>query len=143
MRPERVYSAVGRWTVRAHGSLRGVRVEVMPAVGDLLAARSAPPGRARFPRGGEHVVIGHLVVRRKVRMQGQITSATASAASAGSVGRRYETGRENAAGVTGQMVLILSSPRPCNQQRNKNTPIGQRNFLEGPLVALTRIGSCV
>lgn len=82
MGPERIYSAVGRWTVRAHGALRCVRMEVMPAVGDLLAARSAPPGRPRFPRWSEHVVIGHLMVRRKVWMKGQI-SATAAAGSIG------------------------------------------------------------
>lgn len=126
MRTERVYSTVGRRTVRAHGSLRSVRMEVMPSVGDLLAAGTAPPGGSRLPRGGKHVVIGHLVVRRIVRMMGQF------ATSARSVRRRYETRRENAAGVTGQMVLILSAPRPCNQQRNKNTPIGQRNLCRAP-----------
>lgn len=123
---ERVYSTVGRRAVRAYGSLRSVRMEVMPSVCDLLAAGTATPGGSRLPRGRKHVVIGHLVVRRIVRMMGQIAGL------AWCVGRRYEARRENAAGVTGQMVLILSSPRPCNQQRNKNTPIGQRNLCGAP-----------
>lgn len=123
MRTERVYSTVGRRTVRAHGSLRSVRMEVVPSVCDLLATGTATPGGARLPRGGKHVVIGHLMVRRIVRMMRQFATA------ARSVRRCYETGRENAAGMTGQMVLILSSPRPCNQQRNKNTPIGQKKLV--------------
>lgn len=116
-------------------------MEVMPSVCDLLTAGTAAPGGSRLPRGGKHVVIGHLVVRRIVRMMGQFASC------AGSVGRRYEARRENAAGVTGQMVLILSSPRPCNQQRNKNTPIGQRNLCRAPRSLLREgnvsYGDCV
>lgn len=122
VRPERVDPAVGRRTVRANGPLRGVRVEVVPSVGNLLAAGAAPPGRAGLAGRRKHVVIRHLVVQRVMTavVPGQTTVdavATGAAAARTVRGCRHDQTRrrENA---PGQMVLILSSsPRPVDVVR--------------------------
>lgn len=70
VRPQRVDATVRGRTVGADGSLGSVRVEVVPAIGDLLAARPATPHGARqLPRRREHVVVGHLVVMVVVVMR--------------------------------------------------------------------------
>lgn len=58
VRAESVDAAVGGRAVGAGRALRGVRVVVVPAVGDLLAARLAAPKRGAL--GGRHK---HAVVR--------------------------------------------------------------------------------
>ncbi|CAH3920344.1 unnamed protein product [Pieris brassicae] len=63
MRAQGVYTAVGRRAVGAKGPLGSVRVEVMPAVGDLLAARLAPPQGGALGGRYEHAVI--RVLRRR------------------------------------------------------------------------------
>lgn len=82
VRSQGIDSTVGRRTVRAEGALGRMRMEVVPSVGDLLAARAAAPGRARLPRRREHVMVGHLMVQLIMRVVRQI----------GTVGRRDKTG---------------------------------------------------
>lgn len=136
VRPERVDPAVGRRTVRTNGPLRGVRVEVVPSVGDLLATGAAPPGRAGLAGRRKHVVVRHLVVQRVMSVVGtaQATVDATAVATTGSGsavrGCRHDQTRrrENA---PGQMVLILScassSPRPCNQRK------GNRKHTDGQI----------
>lgn len=62
--PERVDAAVGGGAVGAQRALRRVRVEVVPAVGHLLAARLAAPQRRALRRRHEHAVVRVL---RRVR----------------------------------------------------------------------------
>lgn len=62
--PERVDAAVGGGAVGAQRALRRVRVEVVPAVGHLLAARLAAPQRRAVRRRHEHAVVRVL---RRVR----------------------------------------------------------------------------
>lgn len=62
--PERVDAAVGGGAVGAQRALRRVRVEVVPAVGHLLAARLAAPQRRALGRRHEHAVVRVL---RRVR----------------------------------------------------------------------------
>lgn len=121
VRPERVDPAVRSRTVRANRPLRGVRVEVVPSVGDLLATGAAPPGRAGLAGRRKHVVVRHLVVQRVVStvVTGQATVMAAAAAMTVRGCRHDQTRRrENA---PGQMVLILSasasSPRPVDVVR--------------------------
>lgn len=61
---ERVDAAVGGGAVGAERALRRVRVEVVPAVGHLLAARLAAPQRRALGRRHEHAVVRVL---RRVR----------------------------------------------------------------------------
>lgn len=63
MGPQSINPAVRGRAVGTNGSLGGVRVEVVPAIGDFFAARTAPPhGAGQFARRREHVVVGHLVM---------------------------------------------------------------------------------
>lgn len=57
MRAQRVDAAVGGGAVGAGRALRRVRVEVVPAVGHLLAARLAAPQRRAVGHGHEHAVV--------------------------------------------------------------------------------------
>lgn len=65
VRAQRVDAAVGGGAVGAQRALRRVRVEVVPAVGHLLAARLAAPQRRAVGRRHEHAVV--RVLRRGVR----------------------------------------------------------------------------
>lgn len=67
MRAQRVDAAVGGRAVGAERALRRVRVEVVPAVGHLLAARLAAPQRRALGRGHEHAVVRVGRRRRKPR----------------------------------------------------------------------------
>lgn len=67
MRAQRVNAAVGGRAVGAERALRRVRVEVVPAVGHLLAARAAAPQRRVLRRRHEHAVVRVLRRRRYVR----------------------------------------------------------------------------
>lgn len=62
VRAERVDARVGGGAVGAQAALRRVRVEVVPAVGHLLAARLAAPQRRALGRRHEHAVV--RVLRR-------------------------------------------------------------------------------
>lgn len=62
VRAQRVDAAVRGGAVRAQRALRRVRVEVVPAVGHLLAARLAAPQRRALRRRHEHAVV--RVLRR-------------------------------------------------------------------------------
>lgn len=64
MGAQRVDAAVCSGAVGAERALRGVRVEVVPAVGHLLAARLAAPERRGLGRRHEHVVVRILRRRR-------------------------------------------------------------------------------
>lgn len=64
VRAQRVDAAVRGRAVRARRALRRVRVEVVPAVGHLLAARLAAPQRRAVGHGHEHGVVR---VRRRAR----------------------------------------------------------------------------
>lgn len=57
MRAQRVDARVGGGAVGAGRALRRVRVEVVPAVGHLLAARLAAPQRRAVGHGHEHAVV--------------------------------------------------------------------------------------
>lgn len=57
VRAQRVDAAVGGGAVGAGRALRGVRVEVVPAVGHLLAARLAAPQGGALRHGHEHAVV--------------------------------------------------------------------------------------
>lgn len=57
VRAQRVDAAVGGGAVGAGRALRRVRVEVVPAVGHLLAARLAAPQRRALGHGHEHAVV--------------------------------------------------------------------------------------
>lgn len=57
VRAQGVDAAVGGGAVRAERALRRVAVEVVPAVGDLLAARLAAPQRRALRRRHEHAVV--------------------------------------------------------------------------------------
>lgn len=48
MRAQGIDPTIRGRAIGAHGSLGGVRVKVMPAIGDLLAAGSAAPHGARI-----------------------------------------------------------------------------------------------
>lgn len=63
MGAQRVDAAVGGRAVGAERALSGVGMEVVPAVGDLLAARLAAPQRRALGRRHEHAVVG--VLRRR------------------------------------------------------------------------------
>lgn len=57
VRAQRVDAAVGGGAVGAGRALRRVRVEVVPAVGHLLAARLAAPQRRAVGHGHKHAVV--------------------------------------------------------------------------------------
>lgn len=67
VRAQRVNAAVGGGAVGAQAALRRVRVEVVPAVGDLLAARLAAPQRRALGGRHEHAVVRVLRRRGQVR----------------------------------------------------------------------------
>lgn len=67
VRAQRVNAAVGGGAVGAQAALRRVRVEVVPAVGDFLAARLAAPQRRALGGRHEHAVVRVLRRRGKVR----------------------------------------------------------------------------
>lgn len=67
VRAQRVDAAVGGGAVGAQAALRRVRVEVVPAVGDLLAARLAAPQRRALGGRHEHAVVRVLRRRGQVR----------------------------------------------------------------------------
>lgn len=60
-----VDAAVGGRAVGAERALGRVRVEVVPAVGDLLAAGLAAPQRGALRRRHEHAVVRVLRRRRR------------------------------------------------------------------------------
>lgn len=66
VRAQRVDAAVGGGAVGAERALRRVRVEVVPAVGHLLAAGLAAPQRGALRRRHEHAVVRVL---RRVRVR--------------------------------------------------------------------------
>jgi len=62
MGAQRIDPAVGGRAVGTHGPLGGVGVEVVPAIGHLLAAGAASPHGARIAGRREHVVVRHGVM---------------------------------------------------------------------------------
>jgi len=62
MGAQRIDPAVGGRAVGTHGPLGSVGVEVVPAIGHLLAARAASPHGARIAGRREHVVVRHGVM---------------------------------------------------------------------------------
>lgn len=67
VRAQRVNAAVGGGAVGTQAALRRVRVEVVPAVGDFLAARLAAPQRRALGGRHEHAVVRVLRRRGQVR----------------------------------------------------------------------------
>lgn len=103
VRAQRVDAAVGGRAVRAGLALRRVRVEVVPAVGHLLAARLAAPQRRALGRRHEHAVVRVGGRRRQPRAlcnnnpvsrgRPRLGLCTRHNASAGCVTRTTETTR--------------------------------------------------
>lgn len=60
MAPQGVYPAVGGRTIRTEGTLRGMRMIMVPSIRHLLAAGFAPPQEDIRCGRLEHLVVGQM-----------------------------------------------------------------------------------